>query len=671
MPISSIHDVPGSGPARVPGPAFLGSFESTYLPGHGVDVVQTTGHDGMWREDLDWVLRGGNRLRYALRWQRIEPEPGRFDWSETDAVLEHLHEHGADPVVDLVHHTTYPEWLWDGFRDRRFGAAYVRYAEAVARRYPWLQSYTLFNEPFATLFLAGHESLWPPYDRGVEGFVRLLRTVLPAVSEASRCWTELLPGAEHVWVDTCEHHAGTAGAPARQAAVANDRRHVVLDLALGQDLDPARPFLAEMLRAGAEPLLELAPVRVDVLGLDYYCHTEWWYDETGARAPSPRPLGLAAVARQYADRYDRPMLLSETNMRGLPSDRASWLRYTLEQYELAVADGVPLRGFCWFPSIDSCDWDSLLARPASRVDPVGVRSLGAGGGRVRTSFTESWEAAAAGATSRELPAYRLQAPCSEQLAGFLPQMAHWPWQDPPAADVVVPLRVDVPGRETSESPAVPDLVVLSHLRWPWVWQRPQHLVSRFAAMRSKDGARTWFVEEPVTGEVAAPVLGWEEVDGITRVWLVVPPDAHPPVFGAPGAKDYGDLLADLFASQGRPPAPDVLIYTPLAHETAQRLAPGRIGYDVMDDLASFADAPEGLRLAQRRLVGEADVVFAGGRSLQRSVLQLHKRTCHLFPSGVETAHYASSRSLRRRRDRLVAGYVGVIDERPGPHPLGG
>jgi hypothetical protein len=211
-----------------------------------------------------------------------------------------------------------------------------------------------------------------------------------------------------------------------------------------------------MLHAGAEPLLGVAPVRVDVLGLDYYCHTEWWYDETGARAPSPQPLGLAAVARQYADRYDLPMMLTETNIRGLPSDRASWLRYTLEQYELAVADGVPLRGFCWFPSIDSCDWDSLLARPASRVDPVGVRTLGTAGRRLRTSFTDAWEAATAGASSRDLPAYRFQEPCAEQLAGFLPQMAHWPWQDPPARDVVVPLRVDVGRPETAQPVAGED-----------------------------------------------------------------------------------------------------------------------------------------------------------------------------------------------------------------------
>nr|WP_269204680.1 glycosyltransferase [Motilibacter deserti] len=82
----------------------------------------------------------------------------------------------------------------------------------------------------------------------------------------------------------------------------------------------------------------------------------------------------------------------------------------------------------------------------------------------------------------------------------------------------------------------------------------------------------------------------------------------------------------------------------------------------MDDLASFLDAPEGLRLRQRRVLAEADVVYAGGRSLQRGVLP-HRPDTHLFPSGVEAAHYEASRALREPRERRVAGYVGVIDER--------
>jgi GH35 family endo-1,4-beta-xylanase len=87
---------------------------------------------------------------YPLRWHQIEREPGAYDWSSADSTLCHLRESGAHVVVDLVHHTSHPEWLEEGFRDRRFGPAYVRYAEAAALRYPWLPAYTLFNEPLAT-----------------------------------------------------------------------------------------------------------------------------------------------------------------------------------------------------------------------------------------------------------------------------------------------------------------------------------------------------------------------------------------------------------------------------------------------------------------------------------------------------------------------------------------
>jgi glycosyltransferase involved in cell wall biosynthesis len=96
------------------------------------------------------------------------------------------------------------------------------------------------------------------------------------------------------------------------------------------------------------------------------------------------------------------------------------------------------------------------------------------------------------------------------------------------------------------------------------------------------------------------------------------------------------------------------------------LDPSQLCYDVMDDLASFAQAPEGLRLRQRRLLAEADVVFAGGRSLHRSVLEHRTGNCHLFPSGVDAVHFAASRKLRAGRaadGARVAGYVGVIDER--------
>ena len=686
--------VQGQGHALHPlppvGRTFVVGFESTYHPGAGVDALDTTGHSVHWQQDLADMTRAGMRhVRYPLRWQRIEPEPGVFDWAETDRVLGHLRDVGAVPIVDLVHHTTYPDWLSDGFRGADFGPAFERYTTAVAERYPWLSAYTLFNEPFATLFLAGHEGLWPPYDRGLDGFRRLLQSVLPSLSRAAARWRELLPHAHHVWVDTAEHHTGS-GSGAEYAALANDRRHAVLDLVLGHDLDRERPFLSTLLRDGGESLLELPPIRIDVLGLDYYCHSEWFYDESGSHSPSPHPVGLAAVTEHYAARYGLPLMLTETNIRGVPSDQTSWLRYTLEQYELALSRGVPLHGYCWFPQVDSADWDSLLARCAGRIDPVGVHALQPDGTRIRTSFTDAWEAAAHGLPVADLPAVRFQPPCDAQLAGVVPTLEHWPWRDPAPDEVVPALRTDLPvsplhdtrrtAMSSSPTPTTPDLVVLSHLRWPWVWQRPQHIVSRLAKQRAEAGAQTWFVEEPVAGDVEHPEIHTEQLDGLTLAQLVVPLAWAPEIrsvsmpldrgFEHPAAKDYGEILADELKRAGRGAAPDVWLYTPMALDIAQALEPGRLIYDVMDDLASFKDAPSGLVLRQRRLLADADIVFTGGPSLHRGILRQRQDGVHLFRSGVDTDHYAESRLLRTAHERPIAGYVGVIDERVDLELLG-
>src|SRR4051794_8416946 len=79
----------------------------------------------------------------------------------------------------------------------------------------------------------------------------------------------------------------------------------------------------------------------------------------------------------------------------------------------------------------------------------------------------------------------------------------------------------VPLQQVFATPSLADadLVVISHLRWDWVWQRPQHLISRIGA-----GRRTWFVEEPRHADVQRPRLHTEDVGPVMRVWLEVPPD---------------------------------------------------------------------------------------------------------------------------------------------------
>lgn len=202
-----------------------------------------------------------------------------------------------------------------------------------------------------------------------------------------------------------------------------------------------------------------------------------------------------------------------------------------------------------------------------------------------------------------------------------------------------------------------ELVVFCHLRWSAVWQRPQQLVSRLGA-----GVPTWFVEEPMsTIGATTPALRCE-VDGpVTCVWWEVPETPRWTAFHGPDAEGYGDALAALL-----PPRPRrmVWLYTAMALELAERLAPSVVVYDVMDDLASFAGAAPGHRAMHRAALRRADVVFTGGRSLHAAVTAERPTGTYCFPSGVEQEHYARSVALRpARRERPVAGYVGVVDER--------
>jgi hypothetical protein len=128
-------------------------------------------------------------------------------------------------------------------------------------------------------------------------------------------------------------------------------------------------------------------------------------------------------------------MVTETNVRGRTSDRATWLKYILEQCERARDRGVPVQGLCWFPVVDSMDWDSLLFRCDSHIDPVGVYWLDDDLHRRPSVMSDSYRRVAQGVRAADLPAYRFAEPVATWLHGYLPQMVHWSWQDAPDADL--------------------------------------------------------------------------------------------------------------------------------------------------------------------------------------------------------------------------------------------
>ncbi|HUR77874.1 MAG TPA: glycosyltransferase [Acidimicrobiales bacterium] len=152
----------------------------------------------------------------------------------------------------------------------------------------------------------------------------------------------------------------------------------------------------------------------------------------------------------------------------------------------------------------------------------------------------------------------------------------------------------------------------------------------------------------------------ERLDGaVTRLWLELPGAERHCGFGDPEAAHYDEMLAPRL---GRSSERVTWLYTPMALPLAMKAGHSVLVYDVMDDLASFAHAPRELRDRQRDALQLADLVFTGGRSLQRGIEPL-RADAHCFPSGVEPRHYEQARQRRAPRVRPVAGYVGVIDER--------
>lgn len=225
-----------------------------------------------------------------------------------------------------------------------------------------------------------------------------------------------------------------------------------------------------------------------------------------------------------------------------------------------------------------------------------------------------------------------------------------------------------PAAAPTEPGGKPDLVAFSHLRWSFVYQRPQHLMSRFARER-----RVFFVEEPVwTGEGAAPRLAPrlvidERPEGVTVAVPHLPADlaADP----AAAEEEVADLLSAFLAERGSS-GQVIWTWTPMALPWARGLSPAAVVYDCMDELSLFAGAPPELLLREERLLAAADLVFTGGRSLFEAKRGRHPAV-HCFPSSIDAAHFGRARVLGAAAEpadqaaipRPRLGYFGVIDER--------
>jgi glycosyltransferase involved in cell wall biosynthesis len=206
----------------------------------------------------------------------------------------------------------------------------------------------------------------------------------------------------------------------------------------------------------------------------------------------------------------------------------------------------------------------------------------------------------------------------------------------------------------------PDLVCFSHLRWDFVFQRPQHLLTRFARK-----GRVFYFEEPVRDQdCSEPCLRMALREA--GVMLITP---HLPADFSE-AKTHAALgeLVDGMLSRWSIREFVAWYYTPMALHFTSHLKPSLVVYDCMDELSAFAGAPPAMSEMEHRLLARAELVFTGGASIFAAKKHRHK-SIHLFPSSIDKDHFRKARSEgpdpddQRAIGRPRIGFYGVIDER--------
>lgn len=715
-------------------------IECSFLPHMDVDQFIWTQHDRFWREDFRRARdeAGISHLRYAFPWHKLEPEPGQFNWDYSDQRMAECEKLGVELMLDVMHFGT-PLWLKQAVGDPEFPEALERFTDALVTRYrSTVKIWCPFNEPLVSALFSGDFGFWPPHGRKWRGYMPVLSRIVQGVSRGIRAIRRAMPEATVLLCDAAENYKTRQPHLKTEVERRNLRRFLVMDLLMGR-VDKHHPLHSWVTSFGMSDLdldwFKQHPQAPDVLGLDYYPHSEWQLEESNDRVRQTRankPLGLYGLATSYYNRYGIPMMLTETSIDGQPINREIWLEDTCDHIRRLREDGIPMLGLIWWPFLDQIDWDGALTHRVGKIHQVGLFSLKREKdgtlNRVATPLVKQFRAAAEQGEARIGKLERIVAPSLEAEDEQLPPIGEW---IQPTADIdtlhtllknydlgeirekagkdgaakgrsngeaataeaqVVggPVGADpdpVPGAgaapatedlltgagssvelESSKSTDRYGIVVFSHLRWGFVWQRPQQFLSRFARKHT-----ILFVEEPFfdVPDGREPRLEFHNVMPNVTVACPHMPESwnkHPAL--PEKLREYTRQAIDSMNDDGTFDAPLLWYYSPMDSAWSLGHFKNRgVVYDSMDELSQFTGAPRTLVANEARLMDFADVVFAGGYELSLKKKQRHNNV-HFFGCGVEVEHFGKARESTTTvppdidfMNRPILGWFGVVDER--------
>lgn len=323
---------------------FQAGFEcSSHRRRDGVrlDLIRATSHDKHVLRDYRLCKDlGFGTIRDGLRWHLIEKAPGQYDWSSWRPALEAAEAVGLQVIWDLFHYGS-PDCLDQASPDfperfTDFAIAALEVQESVTGKPPLI---TPLNE-INFLSWAVDDGYFPRVGPGERGWFKrqLVRTAVASARAIKQRW----PKSTIVWAEPLIH-----------IAPHDRRRHTVR--AAERNLRGMYEAY-DWIMGVAEPELGGDPSLIDLIGLNYYPHNQWYYKGPTIPMGHHEYRPLADMLVEMSERYAKPLFLSETGAEG--SGKPSWLHYICNEVRDAMSRGADIQGICWYPITAYPGWDN-------------------------------------------------------------------------------------------------------------------------------------------------------------------------------------------------------------------------------------------------------------------------------------------------------------------------
>lgn len=357
------------------------------------DQMALSGHDGRIEEDLERFASLGIRtLRYPVLWERVAPNsPSDLDWSLSDRALAKMRLLGIEPIVGLVHHGSGPKYT--SLLDDDFGKKLSEFARAVARRYPWVESYTPVNEPLTTARFATLYGHWYPHARDDRAFARSVLNQCTGIRAAMSAVRSVNSRARLVQTEDLGKTYSTP-ALSYQANFDNNRRWLTFDILTGR-LDESQPLWWHLLESGITrqelESFRSQPCVPDILGINHYVTSDRFLDDridlypghdhggNGRQAyvdvEAVRVLdkgieGHVGALREAWNRYALPLAITEVHLGCTREDQLRWLGEAWSAAQQLRSEQIDVRAITVWSLLGCYGWSSLLTSDFDSYEPA-------------------------------------------------------------------------------------------------------------------------------------------------------------------------------------------------------------------------------------------------------------------------------------------------------------